>query len=275
MKQFVIIAFSLFFGLNLQAQSRHLKKPNKFLLKSDTTNAILALNKMIDKHPSDAELYMKRAELKIARKNFDAAMVDLNSYCTYNKGCAQAELMKGIIRYEQLDYRGAIDHLSAYSKKREDAQAWFYLGMCHLKLKNYQIARNAFDKTFETDQKNQKALYNAGLASYLNEEYVMAIEYFNRSIELLPGNLNAWIGLGLSQTALERFTESNKSLRQALAIDADNGSILYNIGVNYYGMDEKEEACSYWKKAKLHRHLAAVQALEQYCQETVTKGQKK
>lgn len=271
---FIILMIACF-ASPVNAQSRYLKKPNKYLLKSDTTNAMLALNKMIAKHPTEADLYMKRAELKMARKNFDAAMVDLNSYCGYNQVCGQAELLKGIIRYEQLDYRGAIEHLSAYSIRRDDEQVWNYLGMCHLKLKNYQIARNAFEKAFESNGKNQGALYNAGLASYLNEEYEMAIDFFNRSIELLPGDLNSWMGLGLAQTALHRFSDANKSFRQALAIDENNGTALYNIGVNYYGMNEKDEACVYWEKANQYRNLAAGQALEQYCQEKATKDQKK
>ena len=259
-------------GLMATAQSRYLKKVDKFMLLGDSVKAVNHLNKMIGKHASTADLYLRRAQIKMDRGDLNPAMVDLNTFCSLNQTCGEATYLKGIIRYRQSDYHGAVEFFSDYSRKHEHLNAWMYLGLTHLKLKNYQIAENAFTKAIAIDSENYLALYNAGLASYSYSEYDKASEYFTLATKRIPGDIDSWLGLGLAQSALGDFSESNKSLRQALGIQPENGSVLYNIGVNYHGLGDSDQACSYCKRAKLTLNHPAEVAIEQYCSETADKG---
>jgi tetratricopeptide (TPR) repeat protein len=272
MRFLLIMALLSFLVFDSMAQSRYLKKVDKFMLLGDSVKAVNHLNKMIGKHPSAADLYLRRAQMKMDRGDLNPAMVDLNSFCSLNQTCGEAAFLKGIIRYRQDDFHGAVEYFSDYSRKHDDVNAWMYLGLTHLNLKNYQIAENAFTKVLDIDSKNYLALYNAGLAAYNYSEFDKASEYFTLATTRLPGDIDSWLGLGLAQSAQGDFTDSNKSLRQALGVQPDNGSVLYNIGVNYHGLGDSEQACNYWERAQKVKNLAAELAIEQYCSETADKG---
>lgn len=255
-----------------EAQTRHLKKVNKYLDQNDTVAAMKQLNKMIAKHSVEAALYLKRAQLKISRGDLSPALIDLNSFCTYNQTCGEALFLKGLICYRQQNYHAAIGHLSDYSRKHDDPNGWIYLGLSHLNLSNFEVAQNAFSKALENEPGNFNAHYNAGLAAYKQGEFKKSLDYFSAATNLFPASVDAWIGLGLSYTAQASFEASNKALRQAIAIEPNHGAALYNIGVNYHGMDDHESACSYWTRAKEAQSQAALVALERYCSETADKG---
>jgi tetratricopeptide (TPR) repeat protein len=255
------------FYLQLNAQKSLLKKVDKYLVAKDTSKALTHLNKQIVKHPTEGSLYLKRAEVKIERGDLDPAMVDLNTYCSLEKRCEKATYLKGIIRYKQQDYHGAIEHFSEFSKNSENENGWMYLGLCHLAMQNFQVAQNAFERCLEVNPENFNAIYNAGLAAYQDERYVTAIEFFVKATQMNGESLPAWIGLGLSQNGYSKFEQSNLSLRNALAIQPNNGSALYNIGVNYYNLNDTQNACEYWQRAEKSASLPAQLALEQFCQE--------
>ncbi|MEZ4721929.1 MAG: tetratricopeptide repeat protein [Flavobacteriales bacterium] len=264
-----ITLFLLFIALThlTLAQDKVDKKILKYFVKGDTAKAIAYLNKHIQKKPESAELYLKRARIKIQRGDLDPAMVDLNSFCSINKSCGEASYLKGLIRYRQKDYNGAISHLSDYSRVFDkDANGWLYLGLSHLQLKNFQLAINAFERTLQINAKQYQAAYNAGLCAYNNEDFELAVRYFTMAIDIKPNDISPQIGLALAQTAMAKYTESNQTLNIALALDAQNAPVLYNMGVNFYNLDQLNKACEQWKKAAALSNLAAESALERYCE---------
>ncbi|MEX2595787.1 MAG: tetratricopeptide repeat protein [Salibacteraceae bacterium] len=271
---FIFLLCALLVAPELWSQSKYIKRVDKQLTKGDTSKAIKKLNKFIDKSPESAELYMKRALLKIERGDLDPAMVDLNNYCHVNKSCGKANYYKGIIRYKQNDYNGAIDHLSKYTLVTEDANAWFHLGISHMRLQNYPLAINAFERSIKIDNQQALSYYNAGLAAFYSDQFSQADGFFEKAIELLPADSDFKIAKANALLKLNSFAEGNKLLRTIDPADRNYPSALYNIAVNYYHLNERDLACDYWRQARDVGHTNAADAISRYCGKKSGKVQK-
>ena len=267
MKHFIAIVFCLIMSMGLCAQSRHQKRPAKFLASGDTIKAMTILNKKIEKHSDDADLYLYRGKIKLERKDFGAAMIDFNSFCSLNGTCGEAGYLKSWTLYQQGNYRAAIEQLSSHTRVQPSSNAFLYLGLSHLKLGNHQPALGAFERATQIEPSNYTAVYNAALAAYKTDDAALSTRYFEQATNLLPSDFDAWFGLGMALNASQKFEESNKILRQALAISPNNGSALFNIGLNYFELGDKDQACSYWTKAEISGNLASTPSLERHCRE--------
>lgn len=254
-------------GLELSAQSKYLARAERKLAKGDTVKAIKKLNKYIEKHPKDADIYLMRAKLKVERGDYDPAMVDLNNYCSLIPACIEATYWKGIARYKQHDYNGAIEHLSAYTSNFKSAEAWVYLGLSHMWLQHYELAMNAFQRSLELDPTQVTAYYNAGVSAFRIGRAEQAISYLKRAHEHAPDDTDITLALSNSLTLAEGFKESIALLKQIDANSPAYTKAVYNIAVNYYRMDDVVEACNWWQKAKEAGHLNAEDSIKRYCEE--------
>jgi len=269
-----MITFLFVFNAQSQAQSKYVLKVDKYLTAGDTSKAIKKLNQYITKRPELAELYLKRAKLKIDRGDYDPAMVDLNSFCSLNRICGEAEYLKGLVRFKQRDYNGAIAHLSEYTKIKDHANAWFYLALSHMWLQNYPLAINGFQKSIQINKNQPLAYYNAGLASFYSDNFSNAAIFFSNALELSPNDTDIKIARANALMQLKMYAESNTVLREISIGDKNYPAALFNIGVNYFNLNEKDLACDYWVQAKEIGHLQAEDATQRHCEKRLGRVKK-
>jgi tetratricopeptide (TPR) repeat protein len=76
----------------------------------------------------------------------------------------------------------------------------------------------------QVDDEHARALYavTRGAEALRQGDYEQAMRWLEPAVELAPGEAAAWINLGLSQQRLGRTRAAERSLRKALAIEADN-----------------------------------------------------
>lgn len=247
------------------AQESYIAKVDKILEKGDTAKAVKKLNGFIMKNPKSTDLYLKRAKLKLERGDLEPAMVDLNSHCSLNKECGEADLLKGIIRFKQGDYSGAIAYLSTYTQEHDRAEAWSYLGQSHMWLQNYPVAVNAFRKAIAIQPKDVSSIYNAGLSAYYNEYFGLADSFFVAALAIAPEDGDIMLAHGLTLLRSGNHIESNKVFRTFEEDSPHYANALYNIGVNYYNLNEKSLACDYWTRSMEQGHMKAESSKQQYC----------
>ncbi len=72
----------------------------------------------------------------------------------------------------------------------DDSGAINKFGMCLYDLEMYDKAFEQFENAMVIDPKNANFYYNACYTKYFMKEYEEAIEYINKSIELIPGSKN-------------------------------------------------------------------------------------
>jgi len=111
------------------------------------------------------------------------------------------------------------------------AAAWNDLGLVLLSLRRDQEAFAAFDKAAALDPQLAEARYNRA-AVYLDcGDYGSAAKELARLTEAQAGNVEAWVALGVAQRGLGKLDEARRAYEQALAVDPNDPSALYNEGV--------------------------------------------
>jgi Flp pilus assembly protein TadD len=133
----------------------------------------------------------------------------------YNLGMALSDL-------GELD--GAIEHLRrALDAEPRDANIHVALGVALYRKRDFNAARLVLEGALELEPDNPYALCNLGVCLLaLNEPPTTAVEYLRKATTLLPGDQQAWAGLG---QALERqgdIEEADKAFIRAIEINPHN-----------------------------------------------------
>lgn len=85
-------------------------------------------------------------------------------------------------------------------------------------------------------------LLEEAMAAYKNEQYAMAINYYNQAIALDPDVVNAYFYLAAAYSVLKRYEEAIQAMEKAKALRPGNPPIYYNLGMLHKLNGRKVEA---------------------------------
>ncbi len=85
-------------------------------------------------------------------------------------------------------------------------------------------------------------LLEEAMAAYKNEQYAMAINYYNQAIALDPDVVDAYFYLAAGYSALKRYEEAIQAMEKAKALRPGNPPIYYNLGMLHKLNGRKVEA---------------------------------
>jgi tetratricopeptide (TPR) repeat protein len=74
---------------------------------------------------------------------------------------------------------------------------------------------------------------NRGKKQFRAGNFGLAEQYFRRSVELHPRDLESWVGLAAAYDRLRRFDLADRAYDQATKIAGPNGELLNNRGYSY------------------------------------------
>lgn len=146
-----------------------------------------------------------------------------------------------------------------------DPELWNYLGVAHWHLGRYEEAETAYKKALQRDA-NYPVVYNNLGALYLSRslkhksspDLRKAIENYTHAIELDPEYAEAYNGLGTAWGQAGRMKEAVSCWEKALSFEPGRPDSLFNLGLAYRAIGEKDNALDYllhYKKIHYH-HLA-------------------
>ncbi|MDD4954732.1 MAG: tetratricopeptide repeat protein, partial [Candidatus Omnitrophica bacterium] len=84
-----------------------------------------------------------------------------------------------------------------------------------------------------------------------SKNFEEAITCFNKTIELNPQNVKAYLNMGAIFGELKKYNEALTVLNKALSLEKNNPKIYYNIAMVYMSNANKKKAAAYLKKAKI------------------------
>ena len=132
-------------------------------------------------------------------------------------------------------------HLSKYPKS---SNAWSYLGLINLELNDTINAKLNYQKGFELDNNNYKAITGLGIIARMNGNYEMARKYYEKSIVIKPENSDAYSSLlvleiinGNYQKAVE-LGEKAKSMKNISLGVLGNLTLAYHYNKQFKKRDE-------------------------------------
>ena len=161
-------------------------------------------------------------------------------------------------------YHAGIAYMNRSIKKYSiNDNAYYNIGICYSKMKNYRKALPYFEKTLEISPIFIKAQMNIGNCYSSLKEYDKAISAFLKVLQIQPGYAMAYNNLG------DTYNQSgNKGLaihyfKQTIAIDSTNIHGHFNLGVEHYLRKNLTQALYHLKvidknnpdEVKLHREF--------------------
>ena len=142
--------------------------------------------------------------------------------------------------------------LKEYNIGRTDPnedQKLYYLGLKEVFQENWEMALSYFQKAVAKNPKLAEAYFFMGNCYDKLERYLDAKESYKQAIRIKPDLAEAHYNLGVTYDNLGRYTEAIESYKQALRIEPDYDDAHCNLGVAYSNLDRYTEAIESFKQA--------------------------
>lgn len=122
-----------------------------------------------------------------------------------------------------------------------DLQKTLEQGNQLLQSKKYKKALALCKRFLDAAPDNPAVLSLAGIASHLNQQPEIAVNYFRRVVTIQPNEANNYHNLAISLKQTGNIQKAIETYQQGLKLAPDNQPILFNLGNMYLG-EEKPDA---------------------------------
>ncbi len=137
----------------------------------------------------------------------------------------------------------ARSHLErARSLRHDSPELWNNLGGISMAEKNYALALEQFDKALELDPNLPFALTNAGQAHENLADPAGAERLYRKALDIDSNNSDTADRLGLLLAQQGRSDEAKALFQQAIEAQRDNASAINNLAVLYMQLNQPDEA---------------------------------
>jgi len=247
--------------------------------------AILDFNQLISIKSNNIEALCGRAEAKMNLGNFAEALKDAELAVSFDANSSKALSLKGEALFNLKDYTNSLRNFDlALQKPNSSAMAivgrakvmnqmgnakeaykilddaiahkpstpdfYYARGILNTTKEKYAKALQDFEKAGQLNSNYNPfgISLNIGIA-YLNlEENDKAIESLNKAVELDPKSPTAYHTRGLAHYAQEEFKEAVEDFLKSFDL-SPNQTTMFNLGMAYYKLNDKENACLYFHKS--------------------------
>ncbi|HSL46103.1 MAG TPA: tetratricopeptide repeat protein [Anaerolineales bacterium] len=213
------------------AEIRRIAKP---------AHRILDLNKLIESHPRQANLFKERAAEYYRLRNYAQAIADYSSALAMQPDDASALHLRGVA-YEQLGQvnHALEDYQQAIAVDPELSNFYINQGVTFGKMGNYRQSVASLTESIRLTPGNPDVYFNRGIAYLQLREFESAIEDFSSVIQLSPRDEEAYYWRGISHEETGRRREAIADYRQFLTISQ-----------NAQARAEIEQKLSRWNEGK-------------------------
>ncbi len=155
-------------------------------------------------------------------------------------------LRNGLLAYKENNFDGAIK----YFNKLEDEKKFYFLGLTHVRMKEYDTAIH-YLKIYlrkETDYQLMIQIYLIlGYIYAQKNEFVRSHKYLEKVLQLDFNNSKAYSALGYVDYRLKNYNMSIKNFKKAIEIDKKNATAHNSLGYVYadtnMNLDEAIREC--------------------------------
>ena len=132
---------------------------------------------------------------------------------------------------------------------QEQADTYYYRGFAHSKNDEFDLAIEDYNKTIELDPKYAQAYNNRGLAYYNKNKLDLAIKDYNKAIKLNPKYAYAYINRGNAYRKKGELDTAIKDHNKAIELNPNDADTYYNRGNAYNDKGEVDLAIKDYNKA--------------------------
>ena len=282
------LAFFTGFGFSPQkiAPGDHYLLGDQLLQQKETEKAIVCYRRAVSIQPKLIEAYWRLGEIAIAGGNYKAALsyyrralkIDPNrvqSYVLLGKALSQQGNWQGAFTYFQKAasfephnadiccYQGeALIKLQRYDEAErllrqaieiapQHAKAYYQLGNFYSQLEQWLPAVEAYEKSidFGTDSPLAKAYYDLGQAHLELQQWGAAASAFSQAVKLSPASSWTHYGLGSALSELQQWQAASEALEKSLELNPDFDWAYHKLGNAKYEVEDWDGAVDAYRRA--------------------------
>lgn len=226
------------------------------------------LNELEEKGFNKSEVHYLKAKIFSETGNTKQAVQDLNQSVRSDYNHIEALLLRARLLQEI----GKVDEAVAdYERviRQEPDRFSLYLETAGILLKStrYKDAIRLIKQYRIYYPDSHEAMHLQGKVHFAMEQYIEALTFFNKTLELERGMSQYFISRGKAYAATSMHQYALKDYSMALDLDPFNGETWYLRGKSALASGLKEEACRNFKKAHRQGYLNAVSYLTRNCNE--------
>jgi len=207
----------------------------------------------------------------IEHYNTAISMNNLNYEYFSNRAACYVRINESSLALNDFNY--------AISLNNHDISSYNNRGILHINTGNLKEARNDFKKalslnpefiqaksslenvvrlleieeTFNIDsipnQELSEYYGNIGIQYAMKQNYLLAIDFFNKAVIYNNVDLNALVNRGNCYAAMKNYPESIKDFEKAILLNPEDGGAFLNLANILHETGNKDKACKYWEKA--------------------------
>jgi tetratricopeptide (TPR) repeat protein len=197
----------------------------------DFNGALEDLEKALKMQENDS-LHLLHARVETETNHYKEAYEEVNDVIRHNNSCADAYMLRGILRARQGNFEGAVKD---------------------------------FNKCIKFNPKNAKAFYNRGLAHAYLEEIRQAIQDFTAATELEANYAIAWFQRGYWKEISGDLEGSLADLIKAKELNPNDKNLYVSLAVTNYKLKRTQEACEHLNEAKNRGSTEAEELIMIFC----------
>lgn len=238
------------------------------------------LSDAIEKSPTDANLYYKRAISYFNDKYLDMAMADIDDAIKYDSLMPLYHFTQGRILYamnktieaektylkaielkpdyeEALmklaelylvvkEHRKSIDMLNVViAQNKLNANAYFFRGMNQKELLDTPRAIASFQKAMEVESGYYDAAIQLGII-FTAKKDKNAYQYLTAAMKAQPKNPEAFFARAYYHQVMNKYQDALIDYRKVIDLDPQNADAYYNVGMINFDAKKYKEALRSW-----------------------------
>lgn len=239
----------------------------------------------LKQHPDSIELKLLEVEVLVFENNLDVAECLLDQLQLLDGKNEEIYIQRANIYSKKDNHEAAVALLEkALEISRDSLDIYSLLGMEHLFMDDFELAKRNFMKCVNFDPHDYSSLYNVVYCFEFLEDFDGAIQYLNSYLERNPYSQVAWHQLGKQYLAKELFDEALGAFDFAIISDEnfigayfEKGKVLEKMGkyneaiANYETTIKIEDPTShaYLRMGKCHEKLKNDDLAKYYYYQTV------
>jgi len=223
----------------------HFRFPNNEVIRKKLAaiNASLSLADMIFQEIRDAQKEMERwgqdrfqamldqvgtqlgdgIKLELPEPQPQHSLPGIETPGAISRAEIEKQLLAGLKAHNDKDYHGAVLHYSKVLDASTDPNVrsivFNHRGMAYFMLQQEALAMSDFDRSFQSDNNNFRALNNRALVLRRMGYIQPALECFALSLEIEPKQPEVYFLRAQTLVEIDRISDANVDLIQALSLD--------------------------------------------------------
>jgi tetratricopeptide (TPR) repeat protein len=210
-------------------------------------DSIQYFNNFLSKNPNADSIWFQQGLYFLKHEQVDTGIMSLEKALQLNMQYLPYYLSLSDAYLLGIESRKAEEILdTAMILFPDNIELWLKKARLQLVLNKHLNALASLDYIFSLDPQNEDANYLAGHVFYEQGDTARAIRCYQKTVDLNPDYINAWIQLGDIMLALKN-RRSIDYYRNAIRLDSNNIETLHNYAYALQSLNKIEEAKEQYK----------------------------